>query len=466
MNNREFDVLIIGSGPAGYVTAIRSAQLGFETAIVESQKLGGICLNWGCIPTKAMLRSAEIFTYMQNSKEFGVSAQNIGFNLEEIVNRSKKISEQLSNGVNYLLKKNQVTLINGHAQLLSDGNIEIKNDNQKSIKLIAKHKIIATGARPNAIPGIKPDGNLIWTYFDALRPSNIPNSILIIGAGAIGIEFASFFNALGTEVIVVEMLGHILPNEDREISSLAKKQLESNGIKFFTSTQIRKCIKHSNEITCYIDIKNKEKKEIKVEKVLSAVGVVGNIEEIGLENLNIKTSNGHIIIDEFGCTNQSGVYAIGDVAGPPWLAHKAEHEGIVCIENIAGKKPKPLNKMKIPGCTYGNPQVASVGLTESVALKQGLKIKIGRFPFHANGKAISMGETFGMIKTIFDAHSGQLLGAHMIGPEVTELIHGFVIAMGLETTEEELIKTIFPHPTLSEMLHESVLDAFDKAIHI
>ena len=466
MADTSFDVLIIGGGPGGYVTAIRGAQLGLKVCVVEKKHLGGICLNWGCIPTKALLRSAEIYHYMRHAGDYGLEAKGVGFDIKKIVSRSRGVSEQLSGGVAYLMKKNKVTVVDGEAKLAGPGKVEVTKDGKKLPQLSAKHIIVATGARPRALPGLEPDGKLVWTYFEALVPDIMPKKLLVIGSGAIGIEFASFFHTLGAEVTVVEILPQILPVEDAEIAAVARKKLEKLGMTILTGAKVASLKKDKNAVTATIDDENGKTSEIKADRVISAVGVVGNIEDIGLESTKAKTDRGCIVIDEFNRTAEPGLYAIGDVAGPPMLAHKAEHEGVICIEKIAGLSPHPIYKNQIPGCTYCHPQIASVGLTEAKAKEAGYELKVGRFPFTANGKAIALGEADGLIKTVFDAKTGQLLGAHMVGAEVTELIQGFVVAMGLETTEEELMHTIFPHPTLSEMMHESVLVAFGRPIHI
>ncbi|WP_417453271.1 dihydrolipoyl dehydrogenase [Kiloniella sp.] len=464
MSDTNFDVIVLGGGPGGYVAAIRSAQLGLKTAVVEKDLLGGICLNWGCIPTKALLRSAEIYRNMKHAEDYGLSASNVSFDLQKIVERSKGVSKQLNGGVGHLLKKNKVTVFDGTGTLTAAGKMTVEGKDKKKTALTAKNIIIATGARARTLPGLEPDGKLVWTYREALRPDTMPKSMLVVGSGAIGIEFADFYSTLGAEVTVVEVVDKILPVEDDEISKLAQKQLGKHGLKFRTGTKVSKLDKKSNQVTATLE-KNGKTEQITVDRVISAVGVVGNIENLGLEALGIKTDRGCIVTDEFSRTNVPGVFAIGDVAGPPMLAHKAEHEGVVCIEKIAGLSAHPIDKSKIPGCTYCHPQIASVGLNEQTAKAEGRDVKIGRFPFAGNGKAIALGEAEGLVKTIFDAKTGELLGAHMIGAEVTELIQGFVVAMGLETTEEELMHTVFPHPTLSEMMHESVLDAYGRAIH-
>lgn len=462
MAQNEFDVIIVGSGPGGYVTAIRASQLGLKTAIVEKNDLGGICLNWGCIPTKALLRSAEIYHFMKHAKDYGLSAEGISFDLQKVVERSRGVSKQLNNGVGFLMKKNKVTVIKGAAVLEGKGAINVTGADAGIYK--APHIILATGARPRVLPGLEPDKKLIWTYFEALKPDIMPKSLLVVGSGAIGIEFASFYRTMGADVTVVEMMPKILPVEDDEISAMARKSLEKQGIKILTEAKVASLTKGGDNVVANIEKKGGKTETIKADRVISAVGVVGNIENLGLEKLGVKTDRGCIVIDGYGRTNVPGLYAIGDVAGPPMLAHKAEHEGVVCVEAIAGKKPHPMDKSKIPGCTYCHPQVSSVGLTEQACKEKGLDVRVGRFPFIANGKAIALGEPEGMIKTIFDKKTGQLLGAHMIGAEVTELIQGFCVAMGLETTEEELMHTIFPHPTLSEMMPESVRDAYGMVI--
>ncbi len=466
MADKTFDVIIIGAGPGGYVTAIRGAQLGLKVAVIEREHLGGICLNWGCIPTKALLRSAEVYHYMQHAGDFGLKANGASFDIGAVVKRSRAVSKQLNGGVGHLLKKNKVTVIDGEAKLNGPGKVTVTGKDGKSLgEFQAKNVIIATGARPRTVPGLEPDGKLIWTYFEAMVPETMPKSLLVVGSGAIGIEFASFFRTMGAEVTVVEVLPQILPVEDEEIAKHVRKRLEKQGIKILTEAKVTGAKKGKDNVTCTIEDAKGKTQEITVDRVISAIGVQGNIENIGLETTKVKTDRGCIVADGYGRTDEPDIYAIGDVAGPPMLAHKAEHEGVVCIEKIAGLDPHPLEKTKIPGCTYCHPQVASVGLTEKAAKEAGHEIKVGRFPFIGNGKAIALGESEGLIKTIFDAKTGQLLGAHMVGAEVTELIQGYVVAMGLETTEEELMHTVFPHPTLSEMMHESVLDAYGRAIH-
>jgi dihydrolipoamide dehydrogenase len=467
-----FDIIIIGSGPGGYVTAIRAAQLGFKTAIVERDYLGGICLNWGCIPTKALLRSAEIFHYMQHPKDYGLSAENVSYDPAAVVKRSRVVSKRLNDGVGFLMRKNKVTVIWGEAIIDAPGKVTVKASKTEAPKgalgpdtYQAKHIILATGARPRVLPGLEPDKKLIWTYFEAMLPERMPKSLLVVGSGAIGIEFASFYRNFGTEVTVVEILPQILPAEDAEISAFARKQFEKQGIKILTDTKVVKLEKKPDGVTAILEGKGGTQ-TLNVERVISAVGVVGNIENLGLEKVGVKTERGAIVVDALNRTSVPGIYAIGDVAGPPLLAHKAEHEGVICVEAIKGLKPHPMDKRLIPGCTYCSPQIASVGLTEQAAKEKKLDIRVGRFPFVGNGKAIALGEDQGLVKVIFEKTTGELLGAHMVGAEVTELIQGYVVAMNLETTEEELIHTIFPHPTLSEMMKEAVLDAYGRALNI
>jgi dihydrolipoamide dehydrogenase len=473
MAETNFDVLIIGSGPGGYVTAIRAAQLGFKTAIVERDFLGGICLNWGCIPTKALLRSAEIFHYLQHAKDYGLSAEKVGYDAGAIVKRSRAVSKRLNDGVGFLMKKNKVAVIWGEAVIDAPGKITVKPSRSEGPKgalgpgsYQAKHIIIATGARPRVLPGLEPDKKLVWTYFEAMVPERLPKSLLVIGSGAIGIEFASFYRTLGAEVTVVEVLPQILPVEDAEIAALARKSFEKQGIKIFTGAKVTKLDKKGDGVFATIDDGKGGTQSLSVERVISAVGVTGNVENLGLEKVGVKTDRGIIVVDPLNRTNVPGIYAIGDVSGPPMLAHKAEHEGVVCIEAIKGMKVHPMDKRLIPGCTYCSPQIASVGLTEQAAKEKKLEIRVGRFPFMANGKAIALGEDNGLVKVIFDAKSGALLGAHMIGAEVTELIQGYVVAMNLETTEEDLMHTVFPHPTLSEMMKEAVLDAYGRVLNV
>ena len=473
MADTSYDIIIIGSGPGGYVTAIRAAQLGFKTAIVERDYLGGICLNWGCIPTKALLRSAEILHYLQHANDYGLSAGQVTYDPSAVVKRSRAVAKRLNDGVGFLMKKNKVAVIWGEALIDAPGKVTVKAGHGEASKgalgpgaYQAKHIIIATGARPRVLPGMEPDKKLVWTYFEAMVPDRIPKSLLVIGSGAIGIEFASFYRTLGAEVTVVEVLPQILPVEDAEIAAFARKSFEKQGIKIFTGAKVTKLDKKSDSVTATIADGKGGIQTLTVERVISAVGVVGNIENLGLEKLSVKTDRGFIVIDGMCKTNVPGLYAIGDVAGPPLLAHKAEHEGVICVEAIKGLHPHPMDKLLIPGCTYCSPQIASVGLTEQAAKDKKLEIRVGRFPFVGNGKAIALGEDQGLVKVIFDKKTDQLLGAHMVGAEVTELIQGYVIAMNLETTEEELIHTVFPHPTLSEMMKEAVLDAYGRVLNI
>ncbi|MEM0909100.1 MAG: dihydrolipoyl dehydrogenase [Pseudomonadota bacterium] len=465
-----YDIIIIGSGPGGYVTAIRAAQLGLKAAVVENKHLGGICLNWGCIPTKALLRSAEIYDHMRHAAAFGLSASEVSFDIGAVVKRSRGVSTQLNQGVGFLLKKNKVDVIWGTATIEKPGMVNVAAAEGPPKGALgpghyrAQHIIIATGARPRVLPGLEPDKARIWTYFEAMVPDVMPKSLLVVGSGAIGIEFASFFNSMGAKVTVVELLDQILPAEDAEIAAHVRKRLEKAGIEILTGAKVTNVDK-SEVLSATIALGNKTEMR-SVEKVISAVGVVGNIEGLNLEALGVKTERGTVLTDGLGRTNVPGTYAIGDVAGPPMLAHKAEHEGVICVEAIAGLHPHPLDKLKIPGCTYCSPQVASVGLTEAKAKAAGHHVRVGRFPFMGNGKAIALGEPEGLVKTVFDSETGELLGAHMAGAEVTELIQGFVVAMNLETTEEDLMHAVFPHPTLSEMMHESVLDAYGRVIHI
>jgi len=469
---QSYDVIIIGSGPGGHVGAIRAAQLGLKVAVVEKHYVGGVCPNWGCIPTKALLRSADIYEAMLHAKDYGLSAKDVAVDIGAVVKRSRGIADRMSQGVGFLLKKNKVDVIWGAAKIAAKGKVTVeKADNAPKGALgpgeySAKNIIIATGARPRALPGLEPDKKLVWTYFEAMVPPELPKSLLVVGSGAIGIEFASFFKTLGSDVTVVEILPQILPVEDAEIAAHARKRFEKAGIKIHTEAKVTKLDKGKNDATATLELKGGKTETLRVDRVISAVGVVGNIEGLGLEALGVKTERGIVVVDGFGKTNVDGVYAIGDVAGPPMLAHKAEHEGVICVEAIAGKHPHPMDKLKIPGCTYCNPQIASVGLTEAKAKEGRREVKVGRFPFIGNGKAIALGEPDGLVKTVFDAKTGQLLGAHMVGAEVTELIQGFVVAMNLETTEQELIDSVFPHPTISETMHESVLDAYGRVIHV
>ncbi len=463
MAAQSFDVVVIGAGPGGYVAAIRAAQLGMKVAIVERENLGGICLNWGCIPTKALLRSAEVFHLMHRAKEFGLSASGVGFDLAAVVQRSRGVAKQLSGGIGHLMKKNKITVFMGTAVLAGKGVVSVKTD-KGSEELSGKAIIVATGARARELPGLEADGDLVWSYRHALVPARMPKKLLVIGSGAIGIEFASFYNTLGAETTVVEVLDRILPVEDAEISAFAKKAFVKQGMKILEKATVKKLERSTGKVVAHIEIGGKvETKEF--DTVISAVGIVGNVEGLGLEALGVKIDRTHVVTDEFCRTGVEGVYAIGDIAGAPWLAHKASHEGVMVAELIAGKHAHAVKPESIAGCTYCQPQVASVGLSEAKAKEQGYEVKVGRFPFIGNGKAIALGEAEGFIKTIFNAKTGEMLGAHMIGAEVTELIQGYVVARQLETTEEDLMATVFPHPTLSEMMHESVLDAYGRAIH-
>lgn len=476
----DYDIIIIGSGPGGYVAAIRAAQLGFRTAIVEREHMAGICSNWGCIPTKALLRSAEIMHYGQHAKDYGLVLEgSFKADLAAVVQRSRGIAARMNNGVQFLMKKNKVDIIWGEATLTKPGTISVvptkKPAQQPQVPppknakgegtYTADHIIVATGARPRALPGLEPDGKLIWTYFEAMKPEKMPKSLLVMGSGAIGIEFASFYRTMGVEVTVVEVMSQVVPVEDAEIGAFARKAFEKQGMKILTGAKVTKVEKGADSITAHIEDEKGAKQTITADRMISAVGVVANIENIGLEALGVKTDRGFIAIDGLCRTNVKGIYAIGDVAGPPMLAHKAEHEGVICVEAIKGLHPHPMDKAMIPGCTYCHPQIASVGLTEAKAKAAGYELKVGRFPFVANGKAVALGEDQGLAKTIFDAKTGKLLGAHLVGPEVTELIQGFVVAMNLETTEEELMHTVFPHPTISEVMKESVLDAYGKVLN-
>jgi dihydrolipoyl dehydrogenase len=465
MADTSLDVIVVGGGPGGYVAAIRAAQLGMRTALVEREHLGGICLNWGCIPTKALLRSSEIHHLLHRLDDFGFSATNISFDAGKLVARSRAVAKQLSNGVAYLLRKNKVTVFDGHGRLTGKGRLAVVKDGNPVIELTASHIVLATGARARALPGIEPDGERVWTYKEAMVPPAIPKSVLVVGSGAIGIEFASFYHDMGAEVTVVEVLDRLLPVEDEEISAFACKSFEKQGIQIHTGAAVTALNDDGDTVTARIEANGKAFED-RVERVILAVGIVGNVEDIGLENTGVVVDKTHVVVDEWLRTGEPGVYAIGDLVGPPWLAHKASHEGVVCVERIAGVNDvHPLDVRNIPACTYCRPQVASVGLTEKAAREAGYEVKVGHFPFIGNGKAIALGEPEGMVKTVFDSKTGELLGAHMIGAEVTELIQGYTIAKTLETTEAELIRTIFPHPTLSEMMHEAVLDAYGRAIH-
>lgn len=464
MASKNFDMIVIGAGPGGYVAAIRGAQLGLKVAIVEREHMGGICLNWGCIPTKAMLRSAEVFHLMERAKEFGLKAEGIGYDIDAVVKRSRGVAKQLSSGVAFLMKKNKVAVFMGEATLPAKGKVSVKGE--KGVEeLTAKNIVLATGARARELPGLEGDGKRVWTYKDALVPPHMPKKLLVIGSGAIGIEFASFYNTLGADTTVVEVMDRVLPVEDAEISAFAKKQFVKQGMTIMEKSTVKKLDRGKDKVTAHIEAGGKVTTE-DFDTVISAVGIVGNVENLGLEQLGVKIDRTHVVTDQYCQTGVDGLFAIGDIAGAPWLAHKASHEGVMVAELIAGGKPHPVKPESIAGCTYCHPQVASVGYTEAKAKELGYDVKVGRFPFIGNGKAIALGEPEGMVKTVFDAKTGELLGAHMVGAEVTELIQGYVVGRQLETTEAELMETVFPHPTLSEMMHESVLDAYDRVIHI
>jgi len=460
----QFDIILLGGGPGGYVAAIRAAQLGMKAAVVERETLGGICLNWGCIPTKALLRSAEINHLLHHLPEYGFAADNIRFDLPAIVKRSRGIAKQLSSGVTHLLKKNKIPVFMGQGRLAGAHTLAVTIDG-KEATLTAPHIILATGARARQLPGLESDGNLIWSYREAMVPKTMPKSLLVVGSGAIGIEFASFYRNMGAEVTIVEVLDRILQSEDEEIGTFARKSFEKQGIKIMTGARVTQATKHEDSVTATI-LQGNNNTDLTVDRIISAVGIVGNVEDIGLEGTKVQVERNHIVIDGYGRTGEPGIYAIGDVTGAPWLAHKASHEGVVCVEAIANQPDvHPVDVGNIPGCTYSRPQIASVGMTEAKAKAAGHEIRVGRFPFIGNGKAIAMGEPEGMVKVVFDKKTGALLGAHMIGAEVTEMIQGYVIARTLETTEQELIHTVFPHPTISETMHEAVLDAYSRAIH-
>lgn len=465
MADTNFDLVVVGGGPGGYVTAIRGAQLGLKTAVVEREHLGGICLNWGCIPTKALLRTSEVYHLMQHAEDFGLTVKDFGYDVKKIVARSRKVASRLSGGVGMLMKKNKIEVFDGQGALAGKGQVKVTKDNKEVATLKAKHIVLATGARARTLPGLEPDGKLIWTYREAMVPETMPKSMLVIGSGAIGIEFASFYKTLGVDVTVVEVMDRVLPVEDEEISALALKAFKKQGMNIITGATVKALKTGSSNVTATIE-KDGKSQNLTVDRVILAVGIVGNVEDIGIEKTKVKVDKTHVVTGKYSETDEPGVYAIGDLTGPPWLAHKASHEGVICVEKIAGKSPHALDTSRIPGCTYCHPQIASVGMTEAKAKEAGRKVKVGRFPFLGNGKAIALGDDQGLIKTVFDADSGELLGAHMIGAEVTELIQGYAVAMTLETTEAELMETVFPHPTLSEMMHESVLDAYDRVIHI
>ncbi|SEH22812.1 dihydrolipoyl dehydrogenase [Rhizobium sp. NFR12] len=484
---QSYDLIVIGAGPGGYIAAIRASQLGMKVAVVEREHLAGICSNWGCIPTKALLRTADVLHTAQHAKDYGLTLEGtITPDVKAVVARSRGIANRMNSGVGFLFKKNKIDIIWGEAKVTKPASgsqmaeIVVGKITKEIVQpqgpvpkntlgegtYTAKHVIVATGARPRALPGIEPDGKLIWTYFEAMKPEELPKSLLVMGSGAIGIEFASFYRTMGVDVTVVEIMSQVMPVEDAEISAFAKKQFDKQGIKIHLEAKVSKVEKGANSITATIEKKDGSSEKITADRMISAVGVQANIENIGLEAVGVKTDRGFIVIDGYGKTNVEGIYAIGDVAGGPLLAHKAEHEAVVCIEKIAGlPNVHAMDKSKIPGCTYCNPQVASVGLTEAKAKEQGREIRVGRFSFAANGKAVALGEDQGMVKTIFDKKTGELIGAHMVGAEVTELIQGFVVAMNLETTEEDLMHTIFPHPTISESMKESVLDAYGRVLN-
>ena len=466
MAEQSFDLIVLGGGPGGYVAAIRAAQLGMKTAVVEREHLGGICLNWGCIPTKALLRSSEINHLLHSLDSYGFAADNIRFDLSKVVKRSRAVANQLSNGVKHLLRKNKVTVFDGHGKLAGKGKLAVSKNGSAVADLSAPHIILATGARARVLPGLEPDGKLVWTYKEAMVPPSMPKRLIVIGSGAIGSEFASFYLNMGAEVTLIEVLDRILPVEDAEISAFVAKSFAKQGMKILTGAKVQGLRKGADEVTAIVEANGKVQ-EIQADRVISAVGIVGNVEDIGLEGTGVKVDRAHVVIDEWCRTGEPGVYAIGDLVGPPWLAHKASHEGVICVEKIAGLNDvHPLDTTNIPGCTYCRPQVASVGLTEEAAKQAGYQVKVGRFPFIGNGKAIALGEPEGMVKTVFDAKTGELLGAHMVGAEVTEMIQGYTIAKTMETTEAELIHTVFPHPTISEAMHEAVLDAYGRVIHI
>jgi dihydrolipoamide dehydrogenase len=461
----QFDLVVVGGGPGGYVAAIRAAQLKMKVALVEREHLGGICLNWGCIPTKALLRASEINHLLHSLDAYGFAADNPRFDFAKVVKRSRNVAGQLSMGVKGLLKKNKVTVFDGHGKLAGPGRLSVSKDGKPVAEIAAKHIILATGARARVLPGMEPDGKLIWSYKEAMVAPALPRRLIVIGSGAIGSEFASFFLNMGSEVTLIEALDRILPVEDAEVSAFVHKAFTKQGMKVITSAKVQGVRKEGDAVAAIVEAGGKVQ-EIKADRLISAVGIVGNVEGIGLEGTKVQVDRTHVVTDAMGRTGEPGVYAIGDLTGPPWLAHKASHEGIMVVEAIAGLHPHPMDTSNIPGCTYCRPQVASVGLTEAAAKAKGHEVKVGRFPFIGNGKAIALGEPEGFVKTVFDAKTGALLGAHMVGPEVTEMIQGYTIARTLETTEAELMHTVFPHPTISEAMHESVLDAYGRVIHI
>ncbi|HCV00450.1 MAG: dihydrolipoyl dehydrogenase [Dehalococcoidia bacterium] len=465
MTETTFDVIVVGGGPGGYVAAIRAAQLGLEAAVVEREHLGGICLNWGCIPTKTLLHTADLYREIQDAESYGITAK-ANFDIDKVVSRSRAVANQLNSGVKFLLKKHNVEVYDGFARLTGEGCLEVEKDGEVVAQLGADNIIVATGARARSLPGLEPDGELIWTYKEAMVPTTMPASLLVIGSGAIGVEFASFYRSLGSEVTVVEVLPRILPVEDEEISAFAREEFEKQGITIHTNATVQALEKGSDSVTATITTDDGPI-EATFDRAILAVGVTGNVEGLGLEATAATVDRGAIVVNEWLETEETGLYAIGDVAGPPLLAHKAMHEGVLCVDRIAGlASARPIERRRIPGCTYCHPQIASVGLTEAAAQEEGFKVRVGRFPLVGNGKAIAVGDTAGMVKTVFDSDTDELLGAHMVGPDVTEMIQGFVVAMGLETTEAELMETIFPHPTISEAMHESVLEAYDRALHI
>ena len=467
MPDASLDVLVLGGGPGGYVAAIRAAQLGFATAVVEREHLGGICLNWGCIPTKALLRTAEVAHVLrEQAKDFGFEIGDVRFDIAKAVERSRRVADRLSRGVASLMKKHDIGVIYGEARLAGPGLVAVRGRDGKTKEVAARHVVLATGARAKTVPGFEPDGERIWTYREAMVPKALPSSLLVLGSGAIGIEFASFYRQLGSEVTVVEVLPRILPAEDAEISKLARKVFEKQGMRIHTAAKLGEVERSDDGLVATVELDGGRTERIAVQRAISAVGITGNVEGLGLEGTAAVIDRGHVVVNEWLQTGEPGLYAIGDLVGPPWLAHKAMHEGVICVERIAGEDVQPLDAASIPGCTYSLPQIASVGLTEEKARADGREVRVGRFPWVGNGKAIALGETDGLVKTIFDARTGELLGAHLLGPDVTELIQGYAIARGLETTQHELMRTVFPHPTLSEAMHESVLAAYDRVLHV
>ena len=467
MPDASLDVLVLGGGPGGYVAAIRAAQLGFATAVVEREHLGGICLNWGCIPTKALLRTAEVAHVLrEQAKDFGFEIGDVRFDITKAVERSRRVADRLSRGVASLMKKHDIGVIYGEARLAGPGLVAVRGRDGKTKEVAARHVVLATGARAKTVPGFEPDGERIWTYREAMVPKALPSSLLVLGSGAIGIEFASFYRQLGSEVTVVEVLPRILPAEDAEISKLARRVFEKQGMRIHTAAKLGAVERSDDGLVATVELDGGKNERVAVERAISAVGITGNVEGLGLEGTAAVIDRGHVVVNEWLQTGEPGLYAIGDLVGPPWLAHKAMHEGVICVERIAGEDVQPLDAASIPGCTYSLPQIASVGLTEEKARADGREVRVGRFPWVGNGKAIALGETDGLVKTIFDARTGELLGAHLLGPDVTELIQGYAIARGLETTQHELMRTVFPHPTLSEAMHESVLAAYDRVLHV